>query len=335
MSFSRTVKEELARAAPDKSCCQVAELAGLIRAAGTLEIAGRAVEFGLGATPSAARDERLHVWVETGQAPVARKLIQLGKAVLRVNPEVLVRKQRRLRRSRSFSVALASLQPREDLVRLGVLTPDGGLRQDIPEELTSRGCCRRAYLRGLFLGSGSVNDPGRSHHLEMVLRDSNLADQVVQLLFSLGVMVRVTARRGEIVLYLKEADQIGRLLGLMGAHQALLAYENVLALKTVKNRVNRLVNAETANLEKTVDAAVRQIEDVKLIRRRLGLQHLPPSLRELAELRLKHPEASLKELGLLCDPPVGKSGVAHRLRRLEVLAGELRGETAKTSKRTR
>ena len=331
MSFSRTVKEELARVAPDKGCCQVAELAGLVRAAGTLEIAGRDA----GPPSSAPPDERFHIWVETGQAPVARKLIQLGKAVLGSNPEVLVRKQRRLRRSRSFSVLLASARPRQDLVRLGVLNPGGGLRRDIPDELTVRGCCRRSYLRGLFLGSGSVTDPGRSHHLEMVLRDEALADQVVQLLFSLGVMVRLTSRRGEIVLYLKEADQIGQLLGLMGAHQALLAYENVLALKTVKNRVNRLVNAETANLEKTVDAGVRQAEDVKLIRRRLGLHTLSHSLRELAELRLKHPGASLKELGQLCEPPVGKSGVAHRLRRLEVLASELRGETAKTSKRTR
>lgn len=328
MSFSRTVKEELARVAPDKPCCRRAELAGLIRSAGTLEIQAVAS----GATPESGR---LFIWVETGQAPVARKLVLLAKSVLGVAPEVLVRRQRRLRRTRSFGIHLVPSNPMADLVRLGVLAPDGGLQRAIPEDLVSHNCCRRSYLRGLFLGSGSITDPGRGHHLEIVLRDESLADAAGQILFGFGIPVRISARRGELVLYLKESEQIGNLLGLMGAHQALLAYENVLAMKTVKNRVNRLVNAETANLEKSVDAGVRQAEDVKLIRRRLGLHALTPSLRELADLRLKHPGASLKELGEMCVPPLGKSGVAHRLRRIETLAGDLRGETDRTSKRSR
>lgn len=322
MSFSHDVKEELARVLPVKDCCRRAELAGLVRAAGLLELASIPVKG------------RGFLRVETGQAAVARKLVLLGKAVLGMHPEVRVRRQQRLRRSRSFGVYLQSQDPVADRIRLGVLEPGGGLERTIPPGLVSHGGCRRAYLRGLFLGAGSLTDPSRSHHLEIVLRDEVLADAVGQLLFSFNIGVRMTSRRGELVLYLKEADQIGQFLATMGAHQALLAYENTLALKTVKNRVNRLVNAETANLEKSVDAGVRQAADVKLIQRRIGLHGLPPSLRELAELRLKHREASLRELGELCNPPLGKSGVAHRLRKLETLAEELRGESGKTSKRS-
>ncbi|MHB9143727.1 MAG: DNA-binding protein WhiA [Symbiobacteriia bacterium] len=323
MSFSGEVKEELARVMPDRDCCQRAELAGLIRSAGRLEIAGTGGAAG-----------RASVHVETGQAAVARKLVSLGKLVLGLNPEVRVRRQQRLRRSRSFGVHLLSEDAGRDLVSLGVLDREGGLQRAIPPGLVAHGGCRRAYLRGLFLGSGSVTDPSRSHHLEIVLHDEVLADGVGQLLFGVGIGVRMTARRGELVLYIKEADQIGRLLATVGAHQALLAYENTLAMKTVKNRVNRLVNAETANLDKSVDAGVRQAAGVKLIEQRIGLHSLPPSLRELAELRVLHRDASLRELGELCTPPLGKSGVAHRLRKLETIAEELKGDSGKTSKRS-
>lgn len=327
MSFSGDVKEELARVTPDRACCRRAELAGLVRSAGRLEIVGSG--DGHSGTPG-----HVSVRVETGQAAVARKLVQLSKTVLGSAAEVRVRRLQRLRRSRSFDVHLPSADPARNLVDLGVLDRAGGLERGIPPALVAHGGCRRAYLRGLFLGSGSVTDPSRSHHLEIVLRDEDLADAVGQLLFGLGIGVRMTSRRGELVLYLKEADQIGQLLATMGAHQALLAYENTLALKTVKNRVNRLVNAETANLDKSVDAGVRQAADLKFIEQHLGLHHLPPPLRELAELRLRHREASLRELGELCTPPLGKSGVAHRLRKLEEIAEDLKGDSGKTSKRS-
>jgi len=195
--------------------------------------------------------------------------------------------------------------------------------EGIRASLVKRQCCLRAYLRGVFLGCGSVSNPETSYHLELVLSSEAYAQAMVNLLQRVGLQARINKRKQMQVVYLKEAEQIASLLRLIGAHGALLRLEDVRAMKDVRNQVNRLVNCDTANLEKAVSTGLRQVHTIQYIIAKAGSDHLPASLRQVAELRLEYPEASLKELGNLLDPKLGKSGVNHRLRRLAEIAEQL------------
>ena len=185
-------------------------------------------------------------------------------------------------------------------------------------------CCRRAYIRGAFLASGSISDPEKGYHFEIVCPEEAQAGQLCGMLESFGVEAKVTLRKGSHILYVKEGSQIADILNVMEAHVGLMKFENVRILKEMRNSVNRQVNCETANLNKTVSAAVKQIEDIQYIQKTIGFGKLPENLAETARLRLEQPGLSLKELGQLLTPPVGKSGVNHRLRKLSSIAEELR-----------
>lgn len=187
-------------------------------------------------------------------------------------------------------------------------------------------CCKRAFIRGAFLASGSMSDPNKSYHFEIVCRTMEQAEQLQQLMNGFETEAKIVERKGHYVVYLKEGSQIVDMLNVMEAYISLMNLENVRILKEMRNSVNRKVNCETANISKTVNAAVKQLEDIELIRSKLGLDQLPQNLREMALIRLEYPEAALKELGNYLTPPVGKSGVNHRLRKLAEIAEELRGE---------
>ncbi len=191
------------------------------------------------------------------------------------------------------------------------------------QELLKRECCRRAFLRGAFLASGSISDPQKSYHFEIVCQTDAQAELLRELFLSFELEIKTVTRKKYRVVYLKEGAQIVDALGLMGAHVALMNLENVRILKEMRGSVNRVVNCETANINKVVGAACRQVEDIRFIQARMGLDELAPQLREIALLRLEYPDSSLAELGELCDPPVGKSGVNHRLRKLSQLAEKL------------
>jgi DNA-binding protein WhiA len=185
-------------------------------------------------------------------------------------------------------------------------------------------CCARSFMRGFFLGAGFVGSPGKGHHLELAVKDQFTAQMIVRLLEKHEILAKVGRRKTGPLIYIKHGTDIADFLSMIGANAALMAYENVRAYKTVRSRVNRLVNMETANLTKTAAAAYRQVEDIKYIEQRVGFGSLPDALVEMATLRLDHPEATLEELGRLATSPVGKSGVNHRLRRLTAIAAELR-----------
>lgn len=187
-------------------------------------------------------------------------------------------------------------------------------------------CCKRAFIRGAFLASGSMSDPNKSYHFEIVCRTMEQAEQLQQLMNGFETEAKIVERKGHYVVYLKEGSQIVDMLNVMEAYVSLMNLENVRILKEMRNSVNRKVNCETANISKTVNAAVKQLEDIELIRSKLGLDQLPQNLREMALIRLEYPEAALKELGNYLTPPVGKSGVNHRLRKLAEIAENLRGE---------
>jgi len=193
-------------------------------------------------------------------------------------------------------------------------------RDTVEGLLIQQSCCKRAYIRGAFLASGSISDPEKSYHFEVVCRTMEQAKQLQDVINSFEMEAKIVERKKHFVVYLKEGSQIVDILNVMEAHVALMNLENVRILKEMRNSVNRKVNCETANISKTVNAAVKQLEDIVYIRDTIGLDALPDGLREMAELRLEYPEAPLKELGTYLNPPVGKSGVNHRLRKISTIA---------------
>lgn len=308
MSFSAITKEELARLSDLKPCCDLAELAALVRMDGTLQI-------------SANHKYALNVITES--APVARKIYRLAKHILESQVDIVVRRKLRLRKNNSY---LVRIYPRglSDLQRLGLLDEESRIQPGIAKTLIKHRCDQRAYLRGAFLAGGSINNPEGTYHLEIISNDVNHASAICRLLNKFNLGAKVSTRKNWQVVYLKESEHIVEFLGLIGAHHALLEFENVRVLKDMRNQVNRLVNCETANLNKTVDAAVRQVENIELIEQTVGMHVLQPAIREMAELRLQYPDATLKELGEMTHPKVGKSGVNHRMRKIDELADKIR-----------
>ncbi len=301
-------KNELARVIGPRRCCKTSELAALIKMDGTLQINGRKIALN----------------ITNHNAAVARKVIKLSKDLFGIRPEVLVKKKVRLRKNNVYMVRIPP-QPelQKMLVELGMLNDNGSLQEGLPEKLLQKECCRRSYLRGIFLGGGSVNNPGGTYHLEIITGDGRHAGDISNLLQQFGLPARISSRKQWYVVYLKDSEQIVECLNIMGAHTALLEFENTRIYKDMRNKINRLVNCETANLNKTVDAAMRQSENIRVIAGTMGIEKLPRPLREVAELRLHYPDASLKELGEMMDPPLGKSGVNHRLRKLDKIAEKL------------
>ncbi len=199
-----------------------------------------------------------------------------------------------------------------------------GKRFTIDRQLIERNCCKQAFLRGAFLAVGSVTNPEKGYHFEIPCEEKEQADIIMDCIKSFDIEPKCVKRKKYYVAYLKDGSMIVDILNVMGAHISLMNMENVRILKDMRNSVNRRVNCETANINKTVSAAVKQIEDIMYIDRIKGIKSLPDNLRMIAELRMDEPDMSLKDLGELLNPPIGKSGVNHRLRKISEIAGELR-----------
>jgi DNA-binding protein WhiA len=311
LSFSADVKNELARITGEQNCCHIAELAALMRMGGTMLIGG---------------NRNVGFTFTTENAAVARKVLMLIKRGYELKTEVMVTRGRRLKKGNSYVIKVAPSRVVTDIfAMLGIMRGES-INAGRDTGILRKNCCRRAYLRGAFLGGGSVSKPEGEYHLELVTSNEDFAKTLVRLLKSFGIAAKITDRKNDYVVYLKDGDAITSLLRIIGAYNALFAFENVRVVKDMRNQVNRLVNCETANLQKTVNAAVRQVERINLIDRTMGLDKLPPTLQEAAALRLNHPEATLQELVDLSDGMIGKSGMNHRLRKLEQIAGELEGD---------
>ena len=307
-SFSEATKADLAQVMGERSCCLLSELAGLAR------VASRVAKGPNGDSGFEIRTESV---------AVARKALRLARVVFGGQVTVLTRQQRRLRGRKLFLVRVSG-ERGKTLVIIGLANRFGHPVSGIRRVLLQRECCRRAYLRGLFLGSGWVRSSREGYHLEIISPSVTCAQDIIKVLDGFGLKARYTVRKNSYVVYLKKGAAISDCLKLMGATGALLDLENARILREVKNRVNRLVNCETANLNRTVEASLRRRDDIERIIARIGLEGLPPKLRELAHLRLVHPEATLKELGELLH--VSKSCINHRLRRLTAVARRLQTE---------
>ena len=310
MSFSSEVKEELSEQIASGRHCRLAETAAILSLCGKIVI---------------TENDRYCVKIQTENLAVARKYFTLLRKTFNIRAEVSARKSRGVR---FYSVIVSRDQEARRLLgETCLLDEDGNISEcmsPMHHRLLKQNCCRRAFIRGAFLAAGSVSDPEKSYHFEIVCAAPEKARQLQELLASYDVDAKTVLRKRHYVVYIKEGSQIVELLALMGAHISLMQLENVRIVKEMRNSVNRKVNCETANLNKTVSAAVRQAEDIRYIQERIGLDKLPVDLEETARLRLEHTEASLKELGDMLCPKVGKSGVNHRLRKLSQIADDLR-----------
>lgn len=307
MSFAAQTKKELTMIQTD-GCCERAELSALIRMNGTVALTGK----------------RVVLDISTENAAISRRIYTLLKRHFTVPTELLVRKKMRLKKNNVYVVRIPG-GVEEILKELSITTEGFQFHPDIDKNLIKKPCCKRAYLRGAFLAGGSVNNPeGSSYHLEIASLYEEHCQALVDLANKFQLNARFIERKKGFVLYIKEGEKIIEFLSIIGAHQALFKFEDVRIMRDMRNSVNRIVNCETANLNKTIGAAVRQIDNIKLLEKEVGLHNLPDKLREVAEIRLQHPDMNLKEVGDLLKGQVSKSGVNHRLRKLDEWAEKIR-----------
>ncbi len=312
MSFSSKVKEELLRQSLGKSCCSLSELSALTQTSGSLALRGAG---------------RVQVTYRVESAALARRIFLLLRTRLDIVAKLHYVQNARLGGRRSCVLTLGDQDSQRLLLALHMMEQgeDGGvtLRRTAPRHPMTRQCCRRAFLRGAFLGAGSMTSPEKGYHFEWVADDEGLMKTIIRLLEKSDLPARTFERKGRQVVYLKGAQQIADALALMGASASVLDMENIRITKQMRADANRASNCDEHNSEKMLNAAEKQIDAIKLISIQRGLFTLPPGLQEIARLRLEHTSLSLTELGQLMTPPVGKSGVNHRMRRLMEVARDI------------
>ena len=314
MSFSGKVREELAGNISSARHCRIAELAAFIGMCGTIAVNSF---------------DQYSIKIHSENFLVARKVFTLIEKTFNIKIDVSIRRNIK-RQNATYSVVV---RQHEDAVRILQAVKMIGGNADYISDIRpfsplvlQQTCCRRAFLRGAFQASGSMSDPSKSYHFEIVCDSQAAAGQIQEIMDGFGLDAKIVQRKKAYVVYLKEGSRIVDVLNVMEAHVALMELENVRILKEMRNTVNRKVNCETANINKTVSAAVKQVEDITYLRDTVGFEHLPDNLAEAALARLEHPDATLKELGETLDPPVGKSGINHRLRRLSEMAEKVKQE---------
>jgi DNA-binding protein WhiA len=308
MSFSNDVKNELARLVPERECCRKAEIAAMFAVSGSI----------------IKRDGgSLIVRAVSENAATARKMFSMVKQTYHLQSSVRMEKRQHFKKNKIYVVdTFFTANDLSILKEVALADENMQLRRQVAWHLLGKACCRRAFLRGLFLCRGFINRPSGDYHLELLVNDNRLAAETQKILARIGLEARISERKNTLLLYIKEGEKIVDFLRIVGASKALLDFENMRIIKSMRNNVNRQVNCETANLVKTVDASVRQIEIIEKLIAEKGIQGLPPGLRELAMIRIENPDSTLKELGTMMDPPLSKSGVAYRMRKLEDMAKE-------------
>ena len=303
MSFSTDVKNELARIDVIKKCCEKAELLGLLRMSGAIILKGLNVG----------------IHFSTENAALARRVLQMLKGNYGVKTEVVTTRSRRLKKNNRYQIrVIPSPEVGIALKELQLLPSD-----EKTSNLLASSCCRKAFLRGVFMAGGSISKPASDYHLEIVTENQEFAKMILKIMQGFSLVSKITDRKNDYIVYVKDGNSITNFLSVIGAHNSLMEFENVRIVQEMRNHVNRIVNCETANLSKTIKAAVLQVEAIKFIQKNLGIGKLPDVLQKTARLRLKNPEASLNELVELSEDAIGKSGLNHRLKKLQMIAENL------------
>ncbi len=315
LSFSSKSKNELSRVKVKNRCCYYAELAGILLFSGVFKYSG----------------ENVLLKVNTENASVARRVFNLIKWCFDMHIQVSIRRNKSSKHMHSYALYIHEREKLECIFKgLKLIAKDSNFKSiinfRIHKDLIKYDCCQKAFIRGAYLGGGSIADPEKAYHFEFITRFYLLSKDFCELLSVFDLQPRVIMRKSNYVIYFKGSEYIVDLLNIIGAHKSLLQLENIRIMKEMRNNVNRVVNCETANLEKTVSASINQIQNIEYIEKNMGLDKLPERLQEMAILRLKYKEASLKELGDMLSTPVGKSGVNHRLRKLQQIAAELKNK---------
>ena len=307
MSFSSELKTELGKVYDSARHCRIAQLAAIVCFSGNI-------------AEDESRGRFLAVSSENPAAVLCAA--DLVKKLLDISCEVdTVRSSRNLK---SFSVNVDLEKYPEIMETLKFVKTGGG--EELPDisALTGKNCCKRAFLRGAFIAAGSISDPDKFYHFEIQCRNRYISESTAGIMNALSLAAKIITRQKHFVIYLKEIEQISDALGLMGARTSLLELENSRIMREMRGNINRRVNCETANINKAAQAAARQIEDILYLEKHMSLSSLPNGLDEIAKIRLEYPEATLSELGAYLEPPIGKSGVNHRLRKLSSIAEVLR-----------
>ena len=309
LSFSNDVKNELSRLETNEVCCDKAEVLGVLRMSGAIVIRGM----------------KIGIHFSTENAALARRVLQILKNNYQVQTEVVITRSRRLKKNNRYQVrVLPAPQVSIAMNELQLLS----MESDLKNPLLNKQCCKRAFLRGAFLGGGSISRPSSDYHLEMVTGNEDFARSIIKVMHTFSMKAKLTDRKNDYIVYLKDGESITNFLRVIGAHNSMMELENVRVLKEMRNNVNRRVNCETANLGKVVKAAVRQVNCIKFIDEHMGLSELPQALQDTARLRLEYPDASLNEL-VEYSGGIGKSGINHRLKKLQEMAVGLGMEVEK------
>ncbi len=309
MTFTADIKEELARVIPSRRCCRFAELSALLHLEGALHLIG---------------PHRLSLHTESENAAVARKIFTYLKDLFGVSGELRVEKAARLRGHNCYCLYLDDGERTVQILNeLNLI--DDSLRPvlGVPSRIIRKHCCGIAYLRGAFLGGGYVSRPDQPAHMEINLQHCEMAEGLAELMARYSLNPHSTEHQGHFELYAKSRREQVDFLALCGAHKAVLRLENQAVLRDIREKVNRRVNSETANLERAIAAAQSQLRDIRFIEGSIGLEGLPALLREIAEARILYPEASLRELANYTDPPITKSAAYNRLLRIRVIASKM------------
>lgn len=313
MSFATETKNELSRIEPEKKCCMLAEIAGFLRVSGSLRLAGGG---------------RFRIVITTENPAVARHYKKLIREYFQVDAELEIGAAPGPKKGRSYLLTIGPEMRSEQILReTGILLVREGnnyISDGIYSDLIKTKCCRKAYLRGIFMGSGTVSDPARSYHLEIVCGSRNLAADLRKMINTfVDLSAKVVERKDKYIVYMKNSDFICDTLAIMGAHSQVLAFEDVKIKKGLVNDAVRITNCDNANTDRTLDASQKQLENIRKIQEAKGLEYLPEKLRQVAQLRLDNPEASLTQLAEMMDPPMKKSGINNRFRRIGEIADRL------------
>lgn len=310
MSFSAGVKEELAEHFPKSRHCQIAELAAIIALCGRLRI-------------TETKNYRLLIHTENIYA--VKKYYDLLENAFKIRGEVSVRKGRN---SLIYTVLIKNDAAKEVLHGIKMLNGEGEIRENYSiasNLIVQNRCCKKAFVRGAFLAAGSMGHPEKRYHLEIVAGNPEAGGEIIGIVSEFGIHAKLVKRKNNYPVYIKDGNEIAEFLRITQAHKGLMEFENIRIMKDMKNKVNRKVNCETANIKKTASAAAKQLDDIYYLKEINKLERLPEGLREMAKLRMENPDATLKELGEMLNEPIGKSGVNHRLNKISKIAEENRG----------
>ena len=315
MSFSIGAKEELCHQPLDRACCMLAEISALTQTSASLGFQGAG---------------RFSVTYRVENTTLARRIFTMLKKSLDVSPQLQFVQHTRLGGRTACVLTLEGGDAQKLLIAMSMMEQhdDGSvtLKRTEPRVPLTRQCCRRAYLRGAFLGAGSITSPEKGYHFEIIAGDDAMCQSLIRQMERCGLPAGHITRRGKQVVYLKGSQHISDALALMGAPTSMMELENIRITRQMRGNINRASGCDDRNYERAAAASDAQVKAITMISIQRGLASLPRALRELAHLRLENPSVSLTELGQMMDPPLTKSGVSNRMKRLMATADEIAGE---------